>query len=466
MFGIRLFFVYKYPSAIGDASVYLTVARNIFLNGCVSLSIPESAECLPHWGGNQLPGYPAFIAASWALLGESNTVVRWMQALVSGASLLYLAWTAALWSKSQKFGLIVGLVLALSPTTAGWSRHLFTESLAIAATAWVFAEIIRSFAEKRLRVLPIGLGLAVAVFVRIDLLSLCIPVAIAGFMIETPTRAIYAGAVIAVLVASPIAIWTARSLALGLPAVPDLTIDPKGEKFPQGFKAWGNTWVVDEYQLGIWMYPAMVRQYSKITIPDNVIDNQREEERTNLLLARLLEFEGQSMPPDIDAEFAAIASERAKREPIRQWFLLPLKRMAAMWFNPASSTGLPIAKEIVGSNSINDPNTRIELLSGAGLGRLLRMLSKYPELIIYKGMSLAERVSFALFSLFALFAVTRRSGKGSQILGLALIFSVTRLLMFAFFGVPTTRYVVEGMPLLATATILALAEVRRHRRQA
>jgi|GEM_PF-5200747 len=50
------------PGYGGDSTRYVTVARNILFNGCVSTAAPETALCTPHWGGNQFPGYPLLIA--------------------------------------------------------------------------------------------------------------------------------------------------------------------------------------------------------------------------------------------------------------------------------------------------------------------------------------------------------------------------------------------------------------------
>ena len=38
--------------AEGDSRVYLTVAANLFDNGCVSMADPVAGTCVPHWGGN------------------------------------------------------------------------------------------------------------------------------------------------------------------------------------------------------------------------------------------------------------------------------------------------------------------------------------------------------------------------------------------------------------------------------
>jgi hypothetical protein len=452
----RLIYVFAYPIAIGDASVYQEVARNILHNGCVSLSPSASALCLPHWGGNQLPGYPTFIAGVWAVFGETNTAVRVAQAVLSSAALLYLAWASALWTNSRVIGLVLGVVLAVSPATLGWPRHIFTESLAIACTAWFFAEIIRSLAEKNLRVLPLGLALAAAVFIRIDLLSLCIPLAFVGFIIERPLNAIAKGAAIILITVLPLSAWTVRSVTAGLPAMPDLTITAKGEPFPAGFMAWGNSWATDQYQLGIWMYPVMTERYSGIAPPSTAFDSAKERNRVRTLLKRLNTMEGQAMPANIDAAFGKIATERAENEPVRQWLTLPLKRISAMWINPASSTGLPLAEEILGPDNIKDAGRRVMLLSRDGLDELIDLIAEYPELLLYKGASFAERLVVGLASIIVLGSFIFRPNALAVLPIAAISFAVARLVAFAHFGVPSTRYTVEAMPPLEIAIIITL----------
>ena len=57
----RILFLFFAPERAADSNIYETVAENI-LSGCgVSLSPVGSGECVPHFGGNQGPGYPAFI---------------------------------------------------------------------------------------------------------------------------------------------------------------------------------------------------------------------------------------------------------------------------------------------------------------------------------------------------------------------------------------------------------------------
>ncbi|MBT4732560.1 hypothetical protein HOB87_11415, partial [Candidatus Woesearchaeota archaeon] len=83
----RLIFVFLFPGSGGDWDIYSTVAENI-LNGCgVSLSNPESVECIPHFGGNQLPGYPAFVALLWEVFDHKDVSIRLAQTLIYTLSL-------------------------------------------------------------------------------------------------------------------------------------------------------------------------------------------------------------------------------------------------------------------------------------------------------------------------------------------------------------------------------------------
>ena len=59
----------------GDTRIYKIVAQNLYLNFCLSLSNPEIGECLPHWGGNQPPGYSSFLALVYKFGFSEKSVV-------------------------------------------------------------------------------------------------------------------------------------------------------------------------------------------------------------------------------------------------------------------------------------------------------------------------------------------------------------------------------------------------------
>ena len=88
----QIFMALALPSHGGDwTDSYLPVAMNIIRNGCVSVSDPMTALCLPSWGGNQLPGYPAFVAAIWSVFPGSIPALLIAQIATYAASVVYLS---------------------------------------------------------------------------------------------------------------------------------------------------------------------------------------------------------------------------------------------------------------------------------------------------------------------------------------------------------------------------------------
>ena len=184
----RLPFILLFPTGGGDSDVYTTVAQNI-LSGCgVSLSDPASGACVPHFGGNQGPGYPIFMAAVWFLSNHADMAVRLVQAAILAAAIGFAAYALSALVKSRGAGLALGIVLALSPLQLAWPRYLQTETLSLAAVNCFFAVVLLSIRDNRLRVIAFGVTLAVGTFVRLDLVTLTIPVAVLAFALHEPAR--------------------------------------------------------------------------------------------------------------------------------------------------------------------------------------------------------------------------------------------------------------------------------------
>jgi len=110
---VRLIFVLAVPFGGGDWDIYSTVAENI-LRGCgVSLSQPDSGQCIPHFGGNHLPGYPAFVALMWLVSGHADMAIRFAQLLLYAVALGRLVLVVRQYTSSDMPAFAVGLVIAL-----------------------------------------------------------------------------------------------------------------------------------------------------------------------------------------------------------------------------------------------------------------------------------------------------------------------------------------------------------------
>ncbi len=337
----RLIFVWAAPAMEGDGQVYATVALNILRNGCVSLSDPALGECAPHWGGNQLPGYPAFIALSWLLTGDWVTAPLVAQSLVFGVATAYVLRALLLAGNSLRVAVLAAAVLALSPTLVAWPRMLLTETLAVAAALWVLAALIRSIGEGRIRTVELGLAFAVGFFIRYDFALLAVPAALAGLYLHRPAEAIRRGAAIALIVALPFGAWTLRSVAAGLPPLPPFGLTAAGEPLAPGVLRWMGTWIASPYDLPNSVWPVLTGDFGNIALPDRAFTLVSEQENVTALLAELARSQPGQVPAEIDRAFFDLAEAKQRAYPLQTWVGLPLRRAGEMWFSPLPSMGWP-----------------------------------------------------------------------------------------------------------------------------
>ena len=310
----------------GDSDVYMTVAANILDHGCVSMADPKTGECTPHWGGNQLPGFPAFTAVVWAAFGKTVTPVLLAQSAAFVAAAIYLTNALRRWGLSV--GAVWGVVclLAVSPSLIGWSRSMLTETLSLALSLLLLAEVVRSFEAGRLRILSIGAVFACGLFVRYDFALLAAPITITCFMIHSPLEAFRRGLIVALVVAAPLVAWTARSVAHGLPSTPPFGLTPEGDPLPSGMMAWTRTWLDNQYDLPASVWALVHFNYQGFQPPDHAYADSVEQERVNGLMEDLrIQYDRIAPPNDIDEAFGAIAIAKRQNAPFEQYILLPIE---------------------------------------------------------------------------------------------------------------------------------------------
>ncbi len=294
-------------SDAGDWPVYARVAHNI-LSGCgVSLS-PPGAPCQPHFGGNGLPGYPAFIAAVWAVFGAGKGAVLGAQGIVGALAVPRLTWGIGQLA-GRRAGLACGLVAAASPLQAFMVREGLAETLTLAAANWLIAELALSLAERRLRVVPLAAALAGAVFLRLDSVVFALPVAIVGLAMRGWGAWRPVG-LVAVLVCVPLAGWSARNVVVGVPVLPPARgwMLPDGRTGPLGYLAWLKQWVTTQDQRSASMFFDGTN-YRMIHILPGAFFPARQWAAVGTLLADLRTHTGEPFPAAIDQGFAGLAAD-------------------------------------------------------------------------------------------------------------------------------------------------------------
>ena len=417
----RLILAIWWPAGGGDTPVYAAVAENILLNGCVSLSNPVVGDCVPHWGGNQLPGYPAFLALAWSV--SRSTLV----ALVAQGGIVVAAttWCGLCAAKlvGVRGGVVLALVVGLSPLTLPWSRYLLTDALAVASALCVLAEVFRFLADGRVRVVPLAAAFAAAVFLRYDALSLLLPVAIVMWR----QRGMIAIAMC--LAFLPVGAWWARSVEAGLGWLPPIGAMPDGGRAPSGYIAWGNGWMTDQYEYEGWFFPVSGRRYSEINLPAKAFG--KDLVRVTMLVQRMAEYDGAELPEELDQQFKAIAQS--------QWRLVPA-RVWNMWFAPYYSSGWPV--------SLRPP-------VGASVLELARA---HPLAAVVKGGTALYRLGLIALAVALAFVTT---GWHRRVLLAVLAYATLHTVSHAAFGFIDTRYLLGPAAILEAACVLALLGLRR-----
>jgi len=448
----RLLFILFAPETVGDGRIYSTVAENI-LSGCgVSLSQIGSGECVPHFGGNQGPGYPAFIAGIWWIGEHSDLAVRLAQGAICVASLVYLVYAIRCYTSSHKLALLAGLVLALSPPQVAWPRHFFTETLALAGTLWLFAELLRSLHESKLRVMPIGMALIATTFIRLDGILLVIPVATTGFIIHRPIDAIRKGLVIALILVLPWGGWILRNMNVGLENIfrpPALGYNEVGK----GYSSWGKTWSINQYQYTSMQWPVGNRQYDTIRIDESAYITEKEKKRVQTLLEELKDYTGNPFPKHIDDQFASLAKERIKAEALTYYILNPIKRVWALWSNIYDSFGWPISlKELTTQERLNIAKGDVE--------SKLILLKKYPMQTLGKLFVNGWRILLYILFFTAIVLVYKdKESSFRDIVTLTISFVIARSIFSGLMNYVETRYTLTQIPIMEMATVLIFAHL-------
>jgi hypothetical protein len=447
---LRLIFIWGAPAIEGDGVVYTTVALNILRNGCVSLSDPTLGACIPHWGGNQLPGYPTFIALSWALTDDWVRAPLVAQSIAFGVAAAYVVKALMLSGNGLRVAMVASAVLVASPTQIAWPRMLLTETLAAAAALWILAATIRSLSEGRFRTIEIGIAFAIGFFIRYDFIFLAVPIAVLAFYLHAPTQALRRGITVALIAAIPFGAWTMRNAAVGLSPLPPSFLDSNGHALPSGVLRWIGTWVVSPYDLPISVWPLATGEYASIQPPDRAFANPSEREAVAGLLAKLGPTRVGPMPPQIDASFADLAEVRRRDFPVQQRVGLPLRRAAELWLSPLPSMGWP------GEIGVG----RSALLAAAKSGdvkALFRFVQENAGPAIAKGLVAAWRYAVLGGLAFIIVATVLGYRRYPALIWLATALAVVTTGVLGSAMLVEARYLVPAMAWLEVAVAVTLA---------
>ncbi|MFL6442977.1 MAG: ArnT family glycosyltransferase, partial [Candidatus Sulfotelmatobacter sp.] len=319
---LRLFLVWRFPAVVDDSRLYADIAKNWLQHGIYGIT--NSGQIVPTLA--RLPGYPAFLAAIFAVFGLDNfKAVLLIQVLLDlGTCFLIADMARRLFS--ARAAQAAFLLAGLCPFLANYAAAALTETLEIFFTTVALDFALRGLglgevsSPGRLNWVGCGLSVAAAILLRPDggLLLAAIGAYLlwlllkswkrnrsaAEFVPHLATReVIFAGILVAVAALAPLIPWTLRNLHTlhrFQPLAPRYAND-SDEFIMPGFNRWVKTWIADyvSVQEIYWPVPGSDIDFSRL--PNRAFDSADERSQTAQLFAQY--NEDHDMSPDLDARF-------------------------------------------------------------------------------------------------------------------------------------------------------------------
>lgn len=370
---LRLPWVVWLPGVVDDSRLYANIAENWLQHGIYGIT--NSGVIMPTL--SRLPGYPAFLAAIFAVSGIENfRAVLLAQVLFDLGTCFLIADLARRMFSSERAAKAGFLLAALCPFLANYAASALTETLEIFFTALAFDLVMRALlvgeaeqslggvepSQRRVRLLWLGCGLSVggAILLRPD--GGILLAAIGGYLLWLLFRSlrlgqartasasaaesirprpalsvrslVWAGVLLAVGAAAPLIPWTLRNLHTlhrFEPLAPRYATDSDELVMP-GFNRWVKTWMADyvSVQEIYWKVPGDTLDIT--LLPSRAFDSAQQRERTRQLFDAY--NRDKDMASELDAGFADLAAERIRAAPLRYYLWLPAARIADMWLRP------------------------------------------------------------------------------------------------------------------------------------
>jgi 4-amino-4-deoxy-L-arabinose transferase-like glycosyltransferase len=348
--GLRLLFVLRFPGIVDDSRFYANIAENWLQHGVYGMT--NSGVIVPTI--SRLPGYPAFLAAIFALFGIENFRAVLLVQVLFDLGTCFLIADMARRLFSERAAQAAFLLAALCPFPANYAAAALTETLEIFFTALALDLALRGLgvgeSDRRANGaawLCCGLAVGAAILLRPD--GGILLAAIGGYLFWlflrslrrgqtqahlSPHSILLAGILVAVGATAPLIPWTLRNLHTFHrfePLAPRYANDAD-DPVMNGFNRWAKTWTADyvSVQEIYWNVPG--EQIDVTRLPSRAFDSPQQRDQTTELFTDY--NRDHDLTPDLDARFATLAAQRIHVAPLRYYLWLPAVRIADMWLRP------------------------------------------------------------------------------------------------------------------------------------
>ena len=341
---LRLIFLLYFPAVTDDSRIYADFATTWLQHGVYGQT--QLGQVVP--ADTRLPGYPAFLAAVFALCGMGNfRAVLVIQILLDLCTCLLIA-DLTRRTVSEKAAQVSFALAALCPFLANYAAAALTETLEIlftvAALDCVAAGLSLQEQNQEAWRAWAGAGAATAACILLRPDGGILLISVGGYFSyllwnrwrtkKPMVPVVQAGLVIAVVALAPLVPWTIRNwrtLHQFEPLAPRYA-NAQSELPMRGFNRWVKTWMADYASVEEIYWPVPGDKIDTEKLPSRTFDSETQESET---LALIDDYnQTAEMRPDLDARFEQLAAERIRSHPLRYYVTLPALRIADMWLRP------------------------------------------------------------------------------------------------------------------------------------
>lgn len=370
---LRLFAVFQYSQVNGDTFVYGEMAKNLLHSHVMGVRI--DGQPVPSYV--RLPGYPAFLAVIFAIVGDDHyNAVMFTQVAIDLLTCFLVA-AAALEIGGERAAKIAFLLAALCPFTSSFCAAPLTEVPAIfcvAGALWSAIKMLKAdgisffclswtprhaatattrkildvrLDHRRNWSIACGLWNAAGILLRPDapvlLASICLYTLVNLWRSKNFAEAARTSILTGLIAIAPLVPWTLRNwhqFHRFQPLAPRYANMP-GEFVPMGFNRWTKTWCAELTSVYDIYWKIEDEDIHVEDLPNRAFDSPAQRDLTAELFAEYNATDDHEISPALDARFAALAQERIDHSRLRYYVWLPTMRVADMWFRPRTET-LPI----------------------------------------------------------------------------------------------------------------------------
>ena len=348
---VRGLLVAYFPAVVDDSRFYADIAQNWLRHGIYGIT--NSNVITPTL--SRLPGYPAFLAAMFALFGVGNFRAVLIAQVLLDLTTCFLIADLSRRLFSERAAQAAFLLAAVCPFLANYAAAALTETLEIFFTALALNLAFQGLGvgeagpPVRPMLLWLGCGLSVSATILLRPDGGILLAAIGAYLLwllakgprapgyETRFRArtiFWAGVLVAAAALAPLVPWTLRNLHTlhrFEPLAPRYATD-SDDVVMDGFNRWIKTWIADyvSVQEIYWSVPGADIDVTRL--PRRAFDSAQQRQETAELFADY--NRDHDMTAELDARFATLAAERIHAAPLRYYLWLPALRIADMWLRP------------------------------------------------------------------------------------------------------------------------------------